>query len=119
MTVPALVLMVTSVAAILIMSLHDHAGFAAAGDLADLRASHAADAFLASCLTDQGCEPPHPNQATACASGDHGISVTATVDWNPSLWKALTPVTAITVIAYDEGLDTNVRALAAASVNAC
>lgn len=118
MTVPALVLMVTTVVSILILSLHDHAGFAAAGDLADLRASHAAEAFLASCLTELGCQPPHADQAAACASGD-GISVTATVNWNPSLWKTLTPVAGVAVIAYDEGLDNNVRAFAAASVNAC
>lgn len=119
MTVPALVLMVTSVVSILMLSLHDHAGLATAVDLADLRAAHAAETFLTSCLTAQGCEPPDPDHATACAASEDGISVTAEVDWNPKLWKALTPATAIRVIAYDEGLDTNVRALAGAAVNAC
>ena len=119
MTVPVLVLMLTSVVAALILSLHDHAGHATAVDLAELRATHAAEALLASCLTEQGCEQPSPDRATACASGDHGISVTAKVDWNPALWKALTPVTAISVIAYDEGLDHQLRALASDFLTAC
>ena len=119
MTVPALVLMLTSVVTILIASLHDHAGHATAVDLAELRAAHAAEAFLASCLTTQGCEPPQADQATACASGNHGVVVTAHADWNPTLWKALTPVTAITVIAYDAGLDNQLRARAQAALNAC
>ena len=119
MTVPALVLMLTSVVSILVVSLHDHAGHATAVDLAELRAAHAAAAFLASCITTQGCEPPQPDQATACASGNHGLTVTAHSDWNPKLWKALTPATAISVIAFDEGLDNQVRARAQAVLDAC
>lgn len=119
MTVPALVLMLTSVVTILIVSLHDHAGHATAVDLAELRADHAAEAFLASCLTDQGCQPPQADQATACASDTDGLVVTAHADWNPKLWKALTPVTAISVIAYDEGLDNQLRLRARAALNAC
>ena len=119
MTVPALVLMLTSVATILIVSLHDHAGHAAAVDLAELRAVHAAEAFLASCITTQGCEPPPAEHATACASGDHGLIVTAHTEWNPKLWKALTPVTAVSVLAYDEGLANQIRIRARAALNAC
>lgn len=119
MTVPALVLMLTSVVTVLVVSLHDHAGHATAVDLAELRAAHAAEAFLASCVTTQGCEPPRTDQASACASGNHGVTVTAHADWNPKLWKALSPVTAISVIAYDEGLDNQLRARAQAALNAC
>ena len=119
MTVSALVLMLTSVVTVLVVSLHDHAGHATAVDLAELRAAHAAEAFLASCVTSQGCEPPRADQATACASRDHGVTVTAQADWNPKLWKALSPVTAISVIAYDEGLDNQLRARAQAALKAC
>ena len=119
MTVPALVLMLTSVVTILMVSLHDHAAHAAAVDLAELRAVHAAEAFLASCLTTQGCEPPQADQATACAAGDHGLTVTAHADWSPKLWKALTPVTAVSVIAYDDGLADRVRLRARAALDAC
>ena len=111
--------MLTSVVTILMVSLHDHAGHAAAVDLAELRAAHTAEAFLASCLTTQGCEPPQADQATACASGSHGLTITAHTDWNPKLWKALTPVTAISVIAYDDGLANQLRARAQAVLNAC
>ncbi|MCY3642181.1 MAG: hypothetical protein F4Z00_03835 [Acidimicrobiaceae bacterium] len=119
MTVPALVVMLTSVVTILFVSLHDHAGHAAAVDLAELRATHAAEAFLNSCLTTQGCEPPQGDQATACAAGSHGVTVTAHADWNPKLWDALTPVTAIAVIAYDDGLDNEFRARGRSALNAC
>lgn len=119
MTVPALVLMLTSVVSILIVSLHDHAGHATAVDLAELRAAHAAEAFLASCLTAEGCEQPQGDQSTACAADTHGIAVTAHADWTPKLWRALTPVTAISVIAYDEGLANQVRLRAQAALNAC
>ena len=119
MTVPALVVMLTSVVTILFVSLHDHAGHATAVDLAELRATHAAEAFLTSCLTTRGCQPPQTDQATACASGNHGVTITAHADWNPKLWDALTPVTAISVIAYDDGLDNQLRARARSALQAC
>ena len=58
MTVPVLVLMLAATVTAMAVSLRDHAAHAAANDLAEIRAEHAADAFVASCITHEGCAPP-------------------------------------------------------------
>ena len=118
MTVPVLVLMVTAMVTAMSVSLRDHAAHAAAVDLANLRAEHAADAFVASCLTHEGCDPPAAEGIKACAA-DAGVVVTAQVSWNPIIWKRLTPTTGEHVVAYDRGLGAQVKARARAAVGAC
>ena len=103
MTVPVLVLMVAAMVTAMSVSLRDHAAHSAAVDLANLRAEHAADAFVASCLTHEGCDPPAAESIEACAAADAGVVVTAQVSWNPIIWKRLTPTTGEHVVAYDRG----------------
>ena len=119
MSTPVIILALVSMVITLSVSLRDHAGLAAAVDLAELRAEHAADAFIASCVTHEGCAPPGAEGIEACAAADAGVVMTARVSWSPMLWKHLTPATAERVVAYDEGLDARFRARAAAAVDAC
>ena len=119
MTVPVLVLMLAAMVTAMAVSLRDHAAHAAADDLAEIRAEHAADAFVASCITHKGCAPPAADGIKACAAADAGVIVTAQVSWTPVLWKGLTPATADRVIAYDEGLSAGLKARAAAAVDPC
>ena len=119
MTVPVLVLMIAAMVTAMSVSLRDHAAHAAAVDLANLRAEHAAAAFVASCLTHEGCDPPAAEGIEACAAADAGVVVTAQVSWNPIIWKRLTPTTGEHVVAYDRGLGARVKARARAAVGAC
>ena len=119
MTVPVLVLMLAAMVTAMSVSLRDHAAHAAAVDLAKLRAEYAADSFVASCLTHEGCDPPAAEGIEACAAGDTGVVVTARVSWTPIIWKRLTPTTGEHVVAYDRGLGAHIKARARAAVRAC
>ena len=119
MTVPVLVLMLAAMVTAMAVSLRDHAAHAAAADLAEIRAEHAAAAFISSCITHEGCAPPDTGGTKACAAADAGVVVTAQVSWAPVLWKSLTPVTADRIVAYDDGLGAGLRARAAAALDAC
>ncbi len=119
MTVPVLVLMLASMITAMTVSLRDHAAHAAAGDLAEIRAEHAANNYVAGCVSAAGCALPETEGVTVCAAADTGLVVTAQVAWSPLLWKALTPVTADRVLAYDDGLGSDLRARAAAAVSPC
>jgi hypothetical protein len=119
MTVPVLVLMLAAMVTAMTVSLRDHAAHAAATDLAEIRAEHAAANFVASCITHEGCAPPGGDDVKACAAADAGVMVTARVAWTPVLWKGLTPVTANRIVAYDDGLGPGLKARAAAAVTAC
>ena len=119
MTVPVLVLMLAAMVTAMTVSLRDHAAHAAASDLAEIRADHAAAAFVASCITHEGCAPPAADGIEACAAADVGVMVTARVAWTPVLWKGLTPVTADRIVAYDDGLGPGLKARAAAAVDPC
>ena len=119
MTVPVLVLMLAAMVTAMAASLRDHAAHAAATDLAEIRAQQAASAFVASCITHEGCAPPDRDGTAACAAADDGVVVTAEVSWTPVLWKSLTPVTADRIVAYDEGLGPALKARAAAVLDAC
>ena len=119
MTVPVLVLMLAAMVTAMALSLRDHAAHAAATDLAEIRAEHAAAAFVANCITHEGCAPPESDGIEACAAADAGVVVKAQVSWDPVLWKRLTPATADRVVAYDGGLGTGIKDRAAAALNAC
>ena len=119
MTVPVLVLMLAAMVTAMVVSLSDHAAHAAATDLAELRAEHAAAAFVASCITHEGCAPPEAEGIEACAAADAGVVISAQVSWDPGLWKSLTPATADRIVAYDHGLDAQFKARAASAVGAC
>lgn len=119
MTVPVLVLMLAAMVTALALSLQDHAAHAAAADLAEIRAEHAAAAFVASCVTHEGCAPPEFRGVRTCAAADAGVVVTARVAWTPALWKGLTPATADRVVAYDEGLGAGIKTRAAAALDPC
>ena len=119
MTVPLLVLMLAAMVTAMSASLQDHAAHGAAVDIAKLRAEHAADAFVTSCLTHEGCDPPQTEDVEACTAGDAGVVVTAQVSWNPIIWKRLTPTTGEHVVAYDRGLGAHIKDRARAAVNAC
>lgn len=119
MTVPVLVLMLAAMVTAMTASLRDHAAHAAANDLAEIRAEHAAAAFVASCITHEGCAAPETEGVEACAAADSGIVVSAEVAWTPVLWKGLTPATADRVVAYDDGLGTGLKTRAAAALNPC
>ena len=119
MTVPVLVLMLAAMVTAMTVSLRDHAAHAAATDLAEIRAEHAAAAFVAGCITHEGCAPPDSDGTRACAAADAGVIVTARVAWTPVLWKGLTPVTADRIVAYDDGLGPGLKARAAAAVDPC
>ena len=119
MTVPVLVLMLAAMVTAMAVSLRDHAAHAAAADRAEIRAEHAASAFVAGCITHEGCAPPAAGGVEACAAANAGVVVTAQVSWNPVLWKGLTPATADRVIAYDDGLGPGLKARAAAAVDPC
>ena len=119
MTIPVLVLMLAAMVTAMAVSLRDHAAHAAAADLAEIRAEHAAANFVASCITHEGCAPPETEGVEACAAADSGIIVSAQVAWTPVLWKSLTPATADRVVAYDDGLGADLKARAAAAVDTC
>ena len=119
MTVPMLVLMLAAMVTALALSLQDHAAHAAAADLAEIRAEHAAAAFVASCVTHKGCVPAASGGVRTCAAADAGVVVTARVDWTPALWKGLTPATADRVVAYDEGLGAGIKTRATAALDPC
>ena len=119
MTVPVLVLMLAAMVTAMVVSLRDHADHAAATDLAEIRAEHAAANFVASCITHEGCAPPQTDGVEACAAADSGVVVSAQVSWTPVLWKSLTPATADRVVAYDDGLGTDFKNLAGKAVAAC
>ena len=119
MTVPVLVLMLATVVTAMAVSLRDHAAHAAATDLAEIRAEHAAANFVASCITHEGCAPPAADGIKACAAADAGVVMSAQVSWTPVLWKSLTPATADRVVAYDEGLGAGIKTRAAAALDPC
>ena len=119
MTVPLLVLMLAAMVTAMAVSLRDHAAHAAAADLAEIRAEHAAANFVSSCITDEGCAPPEGDGIKACAAAAAGIVVTAQVSWAPVLWKSLTPTTADRVVAYDDGLGAEFKGLADEALNTC
>ena len=119
MTVPLLVLMLAAMVTAMSVSLQDHATHGAAVDLARLRAEHAADAFVASCLTHDGCAPPQAGDVKACTAGNAGVVVTAQVSWDPIIWKRLTPTTGEHVVAYDQGLGAHIKDRASAAISAC
>ncbi len=119
MTVPVLMLMLAAMVTAMAMSLQDHAAYAAAADLAEIRAEHAAAAFVTSCITHEGCAPPESTSIDACAAADAGVVVTARVAWAPVLWKGLTPATAERVVAYDEGLGASLKTRAATALGPC
>ena len=111
--------MLAAMVTVMSVSLDDHGARGAASDLAKLRAEHAAEAFVASCLDHEGCDPPRTEGIEACAVGDAGIVVTARVSWNPAIWKHLTPTTGEHVLAYDRGLGSEIKDRARAAVGAC
>lgn len=119
MTVPVLVLMLAAMVTAMAVSLRDHAGYAAAVDLAELRAEHAVDAFVAGCLTHAGCAPPAGDDMEACAAADVGVIISAQASWDPALWKGLTPVAAERILAYDQGLGAQLKARASSALDAC
>ena len=119
MTVPVLVLMLATMVTAMAVSLRDHAAYAAAADLAEIRAEHAAAGFLASCITHEGCALPETDDIEACSAAAEGVVVSAEVSWTPVLWKGLTPATADRVIAYDEGLGAGLKSRAAEALNPC
>ena len=119
MTVPVLVLMLAAMVTAMAVSLRDHAAHAAAVDLAEIRAEHAAANFVVSCITHKGCAPPETEGVEACAAGDAGVVMSVQVPWTPVLWKSLTPATANRVVAYDDGLGAELKARAAAAVDKC
>ncbi len=119
MTVPVLVLMLATMVTAMTLSLRDHAAHAAATDLAEIRAEHAATNFVSSCITHEGCAPPETDGVEACAAADAGVVMSAQVSWSPVLWKSLTPATANRIVAYDEGLGTGLKSRAAAALNPC
>ena len=119
MTVPVLMLMLAAIVTAMAVSLRDHAAHAAAADLAEIRAEHAAASLVASCITHEGCAPPEGDDVKACAAADAGVIVTARVAWTPVLWKGLAPVTADRIVAYDDGLGPGLKARAAAAVAPC
>ena len=119
MTVPVLVLMLAAMVTAMSVSLRDHAAHAAAADLAEIRAEHAAAAFITSCITHDGCAPPDAHSLEACAAADTGVVITAHVSWDPLMWKSLTPATAERVVAYDDGLGAQFKARAASAVDSC
>ncbi len=119
MNVPVLVLMLAAMVTAMSVSLQDHGAHAAASDLAEIRAEHAAANFVAGCITHEGCAPPDTEGVEVCATTDAGVVVSASVSWTPVLWKGRTPVTADRVIAYDEGLGAALKARAAAAVRPC
>ena len=119
MTVPVLVLMLAAMVTAMTVSLRDHAAHAAAADLAEIRAEHAAAAFVAGCITHEGCAPPDADTIDACAAADAGVVMTARVAWTPVLWKGLTPATAKRIVAYDDGLGAGLKARATAALDAC
>ena len=119
MTVPVLVLMLAAMVTAMAVSLRDHAAHAAANDLAEIRAEHAAAHFVTSCITHDGCAPPDEDGVKACAAADAGVVVTAQVSWAPVLWKGLTPATADWVVAYDEGLGAGIKTRAVAALDPC
>ena len=119
MSVPMIVLALVAMVTAMTASLRDHAALAAATDLAHLRVEHAADAYVMSCLTHDGCARPEGVGLDACAASDTGVIITARVDWEPSLWKGLTPATADRIVAYDDGLGAQFRARAASGLDAC
>lgn len=119
MTVPVLVLMLAAMVTAMSASLRDHAAHGAAVDLAMLRAEHAADAFVASCLAHDGCDPPQTDDVEACAAGDAGVVVAARVSWDPIIWKRLTPTAGEHVVAYDRGLGAQIKDRARAAITAC
>ena len=119
MTVPVLVLMLATMVTAMAVSLRDHAAYAAAADLAEIRAEHAAASFLASCITHEGCAPPDTEGISVCAAADAGVVLSAQVSWTPVLWRSLTPATADRVVAYDDGLGAGLKDRAAAAVDAC
>ena len=119
MSVPVLVLMLAAMVTAMAVSLRDHAAHAAATDLAEIRAEHAAAAFVAGCITHEGCTRPEADGIEACAAADAGVVMTAQVSWNPVLWKSFTPATADRIVAYDGGLGTELKTRAAAAIDAC
>lgn len=119
MSVPTIILALAAMVTAMSVSLQDHAAHAAATDLAGLRAGHAADAFIASCITHQGCALPETDGIEACAAAGTGVVISARVAWDPLLWKRLTPATAERVVAYDEGLSAQFKARAASVIDAC
>jgi hypothetical protein len=118
-TVPLLVLMLAAMVTAMSVSLRDHAAHSAAVDLAKLRAEHAADVFVASCLTHEGCDPAHTEDVGACAAGDAGVVVTARVSWDPIIWTRLSPTTGEHVVAYDRGVGVHIKDQARAAVGPC
>lgn len=119
MTVPVLVLMLATMATAMAVSLRDHAAHAAANDLAEIRAEHAATEFVASCITHEGCAPPETDGVDACAAAVAGVVVSAQVSWTPVLWKALPPATAERIVAYDAGLGAGLKTRAATVLDPC
>ena len=119
MTVPLLVLMLATMVTAMSVSLRDHAAHSAAVDLAKLRAEHASDAFVASCLTHEGCDSPQTADVEACAAGNAGVVVTARVSWDPLIWKGLTPTAGEHVVAYDRGLGAHIKDRARNAVGPC
>ena len=119
MTVPPLVLMLATMVTAMAVSLQDHAAHAAAVDIAELRAEHAASAFVAGCITHQGCVAPQADDITACAAADIGVVMTAQVSWDPKLWKRLTPAVAERIVAYDTGFSEQFRARATTALPPC
>lgn len=81
------------------MSLSDHAGQAAAYDLASARAARAARHLVRSCAADECVKPA---EAAVCVDAN-GLVVSSELHWTPKIWRGLTPVTASRVLVYDTG----------------
>ena len=103
-SVPILALTLVAMVTTMTMSLSDHAGQAAAYDLAVSRAERAAAQIVQTCAAGDCTKPP---EAEICVDS-RGVVVAVSVDWTPRLWQGLTPVTATRVLVYDPGfgLDT-------------
>ena len=99
MSVPLLAVTLVAMVTTMSMSLSDHAGQAAAYDLAAARAERAASRIVQTCAQGDCTKPP---RAVICVDS-RGLVVAASVDWTPKLWHGLTPVTATRVLVYDSG----------------
>lgn len=97
MSVSVLVAGLTMSAMLLTLALADHSQLAAARDLAALRARSASVELVEECAVG-GCQPADvPPGARVCRTG-RVLRVTATVGWEPYLYRGLTPVTGVHLV---------------------
>lgn len=97
MSVSVLVAGLTMSAVMLTLALADHSQLAAARDLAAIQARAAAVELVEECAGG-GCQAADvPPGAQICRTG-RVLRVTASVDWEPHLYRGLTPVTGVHLV---------------------